>query len=54
VLQSKDAYYLVCRDNQIELGKIAAFRDWMNKLVAQEQEAFNEQQFNIALVSEQD
>ncbi len=54
VLQSKDAYYLVCRDNQIELGKIAAFRDWMNRLVAQEQEAFNEQQFNIALVSEQD
>jgi LysR family glycine cleavage system transcriptional activator len=54
VLQSKDAYYLVCRDNQIELGKIAAFRDWMNKLVAQEQAAFNEQQFNIALVSEQD
>ena len=54
VLQSKDAYYLVCRDNQIELGKIAAFRDWMNKLVAQEQEAFNEQQFNIAIASEQD
>lgn len=48
VLQSKDAYYLVCRDNQIELGKIAAFRDWMIKLVAQEQEAFNEQQFIVA------
>ncbi len=49
VLQSKDAYYLVCRENQIELGKIAAFRDWMIKLVAKEQEAFHEQQFNVAL-----
>lgn len=49
VLQSKDAYYLVCRDNQIELGKIAAFRQWMLDLVAREQEAFAEQQFNIAV-----
>ncbi|HCU67292.1 MAG TPA: transcriptional regulator [Rheinheimera sp.] len=52
VLQSKDAHYLVCRDNQTELGKIAAFRQWMIALVEREQEDFKEQQFNIAAVND--
>lgn len=53
VLQTKDAHYLVCRDSQAELGKIAAFRHWMNALVEREQEDFKEQQFNIAAVSDE-
>jgi LysR family glycine cleavage system transcriptional activator len=52
VLQTKDAHYLVCRDNQTELGKIAAFRQWMIELVEREQEDFKEQQFNIAPVTD--
>lgn len=52
VLQTKDAHYLVCRDSQAELGKIAAFRHWMNALVQREQDDFKEQQFNIAAVAD--
>ncbi len=37
VLVSKNAYYLVCHENQADLGKISAFRDWMLALVAKEQ-----------------
>lgn len=40
VLVSKNAYYLVCREEQYELGKIAVFRDWMLSLVKAEQENF--------------
>ncbi len=37
-LVSKDAFYLVCRESQVEVGKIAAFRDWVLETVAEEQE----------------
>jgi LysR family glycine cleavage system transcriptional activator len=37
VLESKNAYYLVLRESQAELGKIVSFRDWMLSLVEQEQ-----------------
>ena len=37
VLESKNAYYLVCQESQAEQGKIAAFRDWMLALVEQEE-----------------
>ena len=37
VLESKNAFYLVCQENQAEQGKIAAFRDWMLALVEQEE-----------------
>jgi LysR family glycine cleavage system transcriptional activator len=40
VLVSKNAYYVVCRESQAELGKISAFRDWMLALVREEQEEF--------------
>ncbi len=40
VLVSKNAYYVVCRESQAELGKISAFRDWMLELVAEEQDEF--------------
>lgn len=40
VLVSKNAYYLVCREEQYELGKISVFRDWMLSLVKEEQENF--------------
>jgi LysR family glycine cleavage system transcriptional activator len=42
VLVSKDAYYLVCQEEQYELGKIVAFRDWMLSLVEKEQKTFAE------------
>jgi LysR family transcriptional regulator, glycine cleavage system transcriptional activator len=38
VLESKNAYYLVIRESQSELGKIVLFKDWMLSLVEQEQE----------------
>ncbi|CDH21076.1 transcriptional regulator (postitive) of cleavage of glycine (LysR family) [Xenorhabdus bovienii str. kraussei Quebec] len=37
VLVSKNAFYLVCHDNQAELGKIAAFRKWILIQAASEQ-----------------
>jgi len=49
VLISKDAYYLVCRESQSELGKIAAFRQWMMDMVEVEKNAFAEQQFTNAI-----
>lgn len=36
-LESKNAFYLVFRESQSELGKIVSFKDWMLDLVAQEQ-----------------
>ncbi|MGM7517357.1 transcriptional regulator GcvA [Proteus mirabilis] len=38
VLVSKNAFYLVCQDSQTELGKIAAFRQWILSQAANEQE----------------
>ncbi|NHB97812.1 transcriptional regulator GcvA [Photorhabdus stackebrandtii] len=38
VLVSKNAFYLVCHDNQAEVGKIAAFRQWVLAQAASEQE----------------
>ena len=40
VLVSKNAFYLVCHDSQAELGKIAAFRQWILEKAATEQEKF--------------
>ncbi|HDZ9833153.1 TPA: transcriptional regulator GcvA [Yersinia enterocolitica] len=38
VLVSKNAFYLVCHGSQAELGKIAAFRQWILARAASEQE----------------
>ena len=38
VLVSKNSFYVVCRENQLEIGKIAAFRDWMLDTVEEEQD----------------
>lgn len=38
ILVSKNSHYIVCREHQLELGKISAFRDWVLNTVAQEQE----------------
>jgi len=43
VLESKNAYYVVCRERQVDLGKIAAFREWVLDTVAQEQEELNDE-----------
>ncbi|MGL5532432.1 MAG: transcriptional regulator, partial [Plesiomonas shigelloides] len=37
-LMSKNAFYVVCHDTQAELGKIAAFRQWMLSRAQQEQD----------------
>lgn len=44
VLVSKNSYYIVCREQQLEIGKIAAFREWVLKTVADEQELLEEGQ----------
>lgn len=41
-LQRNKAFYLVCRDNQAEIGKIATFRQWLLNLVHKEEQEFNE------------
>lgn len=38
VLVSKNSFYIVCRENQLEIGKIAAFRDWVLDTVEEEQD----------------
>jgi LysR family glycine cleavage system transcriptional activator len=38
VLLSKNAYYLVCREAQVDSPKIATFREWLLAQVKQEQE----------------
>jgi LysR family glycine cleavage system transcriptional activator len=42
VLISKNSYYIVCREKQSELGKIAAFREWVLQTVADEQTIIDE------------
>jgi len=42
VLISKNSYYIVCREKQLELGKIAAFREWVLQTVADEQTMIDE------------
>lgn len=39
VLVSKNSFYIVCRENQLEIGKIAAFRDWVLDTVEAEQDS---------------
>ncbi|MBT42695.1 MAG: transcriptional regulator [Idiomarina sp.] len=41
-LQRNKAFYLVCRDNQAEVGKIATFRQWILDLVEKEEQEFSE------------
>jgi LysR family glycine cleavage system transcriptional activator len=43
VLESKNAYYVVCRGRQVDIGKIAAFREWVLDTVAQDLEELNDQ-----------
>ncbi|MEH6596441.1 MAG: transcriptional regulator GcvA [Colwellia polaris] len=44
VLISKNSYYIVCREQQLELGKITAFREWVLQTVADEQPVIDEGQ----------
>ncbi|RDV27569.1 transcriptional regulator GcvA [Alteromonas aestuariivivens] len=37
-VESRDAFYVVCDESQAELGKIAAFRQWILAQVEEEQE----------------
>lgn len=43
VLESKNAYYVVCRERQVDLGKIAAFREWVLDTVVQEKEDLDDE-----------
>lgn len=38
VLVNKSSFYIVCREKQLEIGKIAAFRNWVLETVRNEQE----------------
>jgi LysR family transcriptional regulator, glycine cleavage system transcriptional activator len=44
ILVSKNSYYVVCRERQLELGKIAAFREWVLATVNEEQEQISDGQ----------
>lgn len=44
VLVSKNAYYIVCREQQADLGKIQAFREWVLDTVSEEQEQITDGQ----------
>ncbi len=44
VLISKNAYFVVCREAQKEIGKIEAFRMWLLDMVATEQEKITDGQ----------
>jgi LysR family glycine cleavage system transcriptional activator len=37
-LESKNAFYLVVREAQAELGKIVSFKEWMLSMVEQEEQ----------------
>ncbi|WP_440873783.1 transcriptional regulator GcvA [Thalassotalea sp. PLHSN55] len=43
VLVSKNAFYIVCREEQAEIGKILAFREWVLATVKTEQENMTEE-----------
>nr|WP_040502532.1 transcriptional regulator GcvA [Idiomarina xiamenensis] len=40
-LPRKKAFYLVCRDSQAEIGKIATFRQWLLAIVDEEEDQFS-------------
>ncbi len=40
VLPREKSFYLVCRDSQSEIGKIATFRNWLLKVVEEEEDAY--------------
>ena len=44
VLVSKNGFYIVCREEQMDIGKIAAFREWMLDTVGAEQEDISDGQ----------
>jgi LysR family glycine cleavage system transcriptional activator len=44
VLVSKNSYFVVCRENQKDIGKIEAFRAWLLDMVAAEQEQITDGQ----------
>lgn len=35
------SFYLVCRDSQAEIGKIATFRNWLLSIVEEEEDDFS-------------
>jgi len=43
-LVSKNSFYIVCREHQVDVGKIAAFKEWVLDTVEQEQ-AFDDETF---------
>ena len=46
VLISKNAYFIVCRESQKDLGKIEAFRQWLLDMVASEQDQITDGQIS--------
>ena len=44
VLISKNSYYIVSRESQVDIGKIVAFREWMLQTAKNEQENISDGQ----------
>ena len=44
VLVSKNSYYVVCRESQVDIGKIEAFAEWMLETTSNEQEDISDGQ----------
>jgi LysR family glycine cleavage system transcriptional activator len=44
VLVTRNAFYIVCRESQLDIGKISAFRDWVLATVHQEQDEISDGQ----------
>jgi len=42
VLISKNSFYIVCREEQIDLGKIASFREWVLDTVSAEEDLLDD------------
>ena len=42
VLVNKDAFYIVCRENQLDMGRIAPFREWVLTTVNTEADIIDE------------
>ena len=43
VLVNKDAFYIVCRENQLDMGRIAPFREWVLTTVNTEADNIDEE-----------
>ncbi|WOH38747.1 transcriptional regulator GcvA [Thalassotalea fonticola] len=46
VLVNQDAFYIVCRDEQLDTGRISQFRQWVLNTIADEEDAIDNGELN--------